>query len=211
MSFPYSITKKFKLSDKKYQGLTKAYIRKAIITVFADDEFEKEEENIIRYKSKNSLINFNYHYDIVFDKAENPNIKFIINLVNLLQITVGLLVMIALLSKFGFRNYLIFSGIFILVFYFVNLAFIQSRISRKVNKALNMLGYDNEIDFSPEQKQWLIDETKCPACGENITENDIVCKSCGLKIKQNRFSKPLNLSKNKEQSGVKYYYKGKKD
>jgi hypothetical protein len=211
MSFPYSITKKYSFPEEKYLGLTKTYLRKAIITVFADDEFEKEEDNTIRYKSKHSLINFNYHYDIVFEKDEGTKIKFIINLANLLQITVGLLVMIALLSKFGFRNYLIFSGIFLVVFYFANLIFIQSRISRKVNKALNMLGYDIESDFSPEQKQWLADETKCPACGGDITENDIVCKSCGLKIKQNRFTKPLNLNQNKEQGQIKYHYKEKKD
>jgi len=211
MSFPYSIAKKFSFSDEKYQGLTKPYLRKAIITVFADDEFEKEENNTIRYKSKHSLVNFNYHYDIVFDEGEGTNLKFIINLVNLLQITVILLVMIALLSKFGFRNYLIFSGIFLVVFYFINLVFIQSRISRKVNKALNMLGYDIESDFTPEQKQWLADETKCPACGGDIYENDIVCKSCGLKIKQNRFTKPLNLSQKEEQGQIKYHYKEKKD
>jgi len=211
MSFPYSISKKFSFSDEKYQGLTKPYLRKAIITVFADDEFEKEEGNTIRYKSKHSLVNFNYHYDIIFDEGEGTNLKFIINLVNLLQITVLLLVMIALLSKFGFRNYLIFSGIFLVVFYFINLVFIQSRISRKVNKALNMLGFDIESDFTPEQKQWLADETKCPACGGDIYENDIVCKSCGLKIKQNRFTKPLNLNQNKEQGGIKYHYKEKKD
>ncbi len=211
MAFPYSISKKFIFLDEKYQGLTKAYLRKAIISVFSDDEFEKEENNVIRYKSKQSLISFNYYYDIVFDKNEGTNIKFIINLASLLQITVVLLVMIALLSKFAFKDYLIFSGIFLVIFYFVNLVFIQSRISRKVNKALNMLGYNIESDFSPEQKQWIADETKCPACGGDIYENDIMCKSCGLKIKQNRFTKPLNINQNKEQGQIKYHYKEKKD
>jgi len=209
MSFPYSINKKFQFPAEDYPNLSKAYLRKALIAVFADEEFIKEEENTITYKSKNSLINFSYNFDIVFDKGESTSFKIIINLVVLLQITVLLLVMTALLSKFEFKHYLMFSGIFVVVFYFANLAFIQSRISKKVNKALNMLGYDIESDFTPEQKQWLADETKCPACGGDITENDIVCKSCGLKIKQNRFTKPLNLNQNKNNGGIKYHYKEK--
>ena len=209
MSFPYSINKKYNFPNEDYPNLSKAYLRKAIITVFAEDEFEKEIDNKITYKSNQSLVNFSYHYDIVFEENEGTNLKFIINLVNLLQITVLLLVMIALLSKFGFRNYLIFSGIFLFIFYFANLVFIQSRINRKVTKALNMLGYSKDMDISPEQKQWLADPTKCPACGENITENDIVCKSCGLKIKQNRFTKPLDLNKSTSETSYKYHFKEK--
>ena len=73
-----------------------------------------------------------------------------------------------------------------------------------------MLGYDKDIEISQEQKQWLNDETKCPACGENIAENDIVCKSCGLKLKQNRYTKPLNLNQKSNGSGIKYHYKERK-
>lgn len=74
-----------------------------------------------------------------------------------------------------------------------------------------MLGYNNDTDFSPEQKQWISDPSKCPACGENITKNDIMCKSCGLKIKQNRFTKPLDLQPKTNVGGIKYHYKGKEE
>ncbi len=210
MALPYNFEKKYTFSQEDYPQINANYLRTAIFNVFAEDKFIDEQENKITFSSNNTLVNFRFLFDIFIENSEKLKLKFVVNLVNLLKITLFLLVFIALFSKFAFHNYLLFAGVFIFVFYTVNLVFISSYINRKVEKALSMMGYNREELFNHEQQKWLQNPNKCSACGTSISENHIICPNCGLKIKQNPYTKPLNLSPQKQDNAIKYHYKSKK-
>ena len=38
------------------------------------------------------------------------------------------------------------------------------------------------IEISSEQKEWMKNENKCPACGSYVNRSDTICSSCGLSI-----------------------------
>jgi len=211
MALPYNFEKKYSFSQEDYPQINANYMRTALYNVFATDKFVDEKENKISFSSNNTLVNFRFLFDVFIEQADVLKLKFVVNLVGLLKITLFLLVFIALFSKFAFHNYLLFAGIFILVFYIANIVFISSYINRRVEKALSMMGYNREEVFNPEQQEWLQNPNKCSACGINITENHIVCPNCGLKIKQNPYTKPLDLSAQNTGGGVKYHYKPKSD
>ena len=210
MALPYNFEKKYTFLQEDYPQINANYLRTAIYNVFAADKYIEETNEKITFSSNNTLINFRFLFDIFIEHTGELKLRIVINLVDLLKITLFLLVFIALFSKFAFHNYLLFAGIFILVFYFANVIFISSYINRKVDKALAMMGYNQEEVFKPEQQEWLQNPNKCSACGCQITENHIICPSCGLKIKQNPYTKPLDLSPKKSESGVKYHYREKK-
>jgi len=211
MALPYNFEKKYSFSQEDYPHININFLRTAIYNVFAPDKFIEEKENKITFSSNNTLINFRFLFDIFIEQTDELKLMFVVNLVELLKITLFLLVFIALFSKFAFQNYLLFAGIFIIIFYIANIVFISSYLNRRVDKALLMMGYNMEDVFNTEQQEWLQNPNKCSACGTTITENNIVCPSCGLKIKQNPYTKPLNISTKKISNGVKYYYKPKVD
>ena len=72
-----------------------------------------------------------------------------------------------------------------------------------------MLGYNKEEIFNIEQQEWMQNPNKCSACGASISANHIVCPNCGLKIKQNPYTKPLDLSQKNIGDDIKYHYKAK--
>lgn len=208
MALPYNFEKKYTFSNEEYPQINSNYLRTAIFNVFAKDKFIEEIEEKITFSSNNSLINFRYIFDIYIEKTEELKLKFIINLVGLLKITLFLLVFTALFSKFAFQNYLLFAGALILIFYVANIVFISSYINRNVEKVLSIMGYNKEEMFNSDQQEWYQNPNKCSACGTNINENHLVCPSCGLKIKQNPYTKPLDLT-TKTESDIKYHYKPK--
>lgn len=209
MALPYNFEKKYVFTQEDYPQIKASYLRTGVFNVFAEDRFIEEEEGSIKFSSNNTLINFRFVFDVIIEQTDELKLKIVINLVELLKITVFLLVFTALFSKFAFHNYLLFAGIFIFVFYMANVIFISSYINRKINKALTLIGYNREEIFNNEQQEWLQNTNKCSACGQAITINHILCPSCGLKIKQNPYTKPLDLSQKNTENGIQYHYKPK--
>ncbi len=195
MAFPYSYKKHIKLNKQELTGITPEMMRFALLNVYSDDKFLEEKDNKISFSSNYSLINFTYKIDfIISEPDENTlNIDIEIHLISLLKITVFLMIFIALFSKFAFRNYLLFAGIFLILFYGLNILFLSHNINIRIKKAMQLLGFENN-EISAEQKSWLNDPNKCSACGSDLTVDDFECPSCGLTIKPRIQTKPLKLN-----------------
>ena len=64
-----------------------------------------------------------------------------------------------------------FIGIYYQIFRF------DGFVTSSIRKVIDSHPY---LELTPEQKEWIDDETKCPACGNAISKDDTSCPSCDL-------------------------------
>lgn len=174
---------------------------------FDNFEFDK---GIIRFSSDYSFVNFRYPVDIRIVKNELLTVEYEIHLMQLIKITLVLVVFIAFFSSFGMSGFLWFSFIFSSVFFFVNVLFADTQVQKIIKAApiYLLLNPPLEEGYTEEQKTWLADAGRCPACGEEINMYDVHCPECGLKLRKNKYTIPLDVTKYKEKR-FKYHYKKK--
>ncbi|MCF6240265.1 MAG: zinc ribbon domain-containing protein [Bacteroidales bacterium] len=212
MSLPYSYKSKIIVPDSENVEINDAinalagYIHKS---GFDDFDFDAGK---IHFRTNNAFINFQYEVDLFIEKEEDINIHYEIHIIQLIKITIALIVFIAFFSSFGFSGFLWFSIIFSIVFYFLNLLFADTYVQKVIKKSPFYQAFDplEREGFTDEQIKWLHDKNRCPACGAEVTDWDIHCPECGLRLKQNNFTIPLDVSKYKEKR-FKYHFKDKKE
>jgi hypothetical protein len=122
----------------------------------------------------------------------------------------------ALFSTFNFVEYFLFSLVVIVLFFWGNATIFIRHLKKQFAGILGLQSFFEENlgaeDFSGEQIRWLNDPEKCPACGATIKEIDLFCPECGLKLKQNRFTKDLDTAKYVEiKQNIVYHYKKKEN
>jgi hypothetical protein len=158
-----------------------------------------------------SIFRIQYNVDIQVSPKNLHSVDYEIKLNKLIQICVVLIIFIALFSSFTFTAFLWFSFIFTIVFYAVNIMVIDKYVQNIINSAVRngkSLEMNEEI-LSKEQLEWIKDNSKCPACGENITEYDKNCPECGIKLREKVPQTPFNASKYKKKR-ITYYFKEKR-
>ncbi|MEN8120794.1 MAG: zinc ribbon domain-containing protein [Bacteroidota bacterium] len=208
MSLPYSYKNKIEIPESEEVDITYAInLYENHINSLGFDELERE-DSIIQFISDHSLISFKYPVKLQIIKKELISIEYEIHLMQLIKITIALIVFIALFSSFGMTGFLWFSFVFSVIFFLVNLLFVDSYIQKiiKSSQLYLSLNAPEQEGFTDEQKKWLKDKNRCPACGEEITIYDLHCPDCGLKLKQNKHTIPLDVTKYKEKR-FKYHYK----
>ncbi len=212
MSLPYSYTNEIELPDSENQGLEE--VRWELYRHFKNSdsvrELEAKDQKISL--SFRSLFTLHYPVEFSFSKDQDIKIEYEIKLIKLIQISVALVIFIAFFSRFGITGYLWFSSIFIVVFFVLNLIFADNLIQKLVKSStpFSEIKLINDDIISPEQKQWIKDPSKCPACGEEITEYDLKCPECGIRLRNNAKESPSDVS-NYKTKRFKYFYKAKKE
>ena len=170
----------------------------------------KLENNRIGFIFK-SLFTISYEVELFFSPENSLIPKYKVKLTQLIQVCIALVVFIALFSKLRISGYLWFSSVFLLVFFFLNLVFTDKLLGRLI--ASFHLFYDDKTGYegqlTDEQKQWIKDPTKCPACGQEISEYDILCPDCGLKLRVKAPASPINVTGYKTKR-FKYFYRERK-
>jgi hypothetical protein len=153
------------------------------------------------------------HFQIEVQKTliNQNSIGYEIKLSKLLQVCIALILFIAFFSGFKFGGFLWFSVIFTLLFYFVNVLIVDRQVQSIIKSAIDDgdMGEGNEEMLTQKQLEWMNNKTKCPACGEDITEYDMNCPECGLRISDKAKPKPYDLSKYVHKN-IKYFFKQKK-
>lgn len=210
MSLPYSYKNKIEIPESEEVDI--AYAISSYANHIKNMEFAefKQEKGIIHFLSDHSLINFKYPVEFQIKKDELITVEYEIHLMQLIKITIALIVFIAFFSSFGMTGFLWFSFVFSVVFFLVNLMFADSHIQKIIKSSYMYLSLNppEEEGYTDEQKKWLKDKNRCPACGEEITIYDLNCPECGLKLKQSKYTIPLDVTKYKEKR-FKYHYKKK--
>ena len=150
-----------------------------------------------------------FKYNLSFEVTENSEdelkIDFLVNLMTLVKITLLLLVFIAMFSTSGVSNFLVFSGIFLVVFYFSNVLFISSFLRKIVKGSLEIAGYQEDSTYNIEQVNWINSPDKCSACGGNISKEDVNCPSCDLRLRDNPYTTTMKLDAFSDPK-IKYHY-----
>jgi hypothetical protein len=211
MSLPYSYTSTFHFPE--FEDFEKQLIIDNI-------KLQKpKNESLKKISIEKNRIEFVYHslfgieYPVEISLIEDPlkKIEYDIKLNMLILVCIVLVVFIAFFSSFGFNGFLWFSSIFTMIFYALNIFIIDKHVQNLLKLALNMHDSEslNEEILTKEQSDWIKDNSKCPACGEDITEYDKNCPECGLKLRENALQKPFDISKYKNKR-IKYFYKDKK-
>lgn len=194
MSLPYSFNKKIdfiysKINQSKL--IDKLYSIKAKHKIIEILNFE----NNVRIITRNSLINFSY--EIVIKEDEEKKMYFEIYVINLFKISLLIIVFIPFFTNFSFDKILLFSSTFFVIFYFINLLYINAF----VNKISKFIIEDIEPDavyeehISEEQKEWIQNKNKCSACGAKIENYYTHCFECGIKLDHKVKKSPFSTTK----------------
>lgn len=211
MEFPFTYKQKIELflEDKSLKSAENFF--EELISEFSQNkaEIKNYDKNKLSFISKNSLFYVKYPINISFNNVRNDYfIEYEIDLNKLLNITFFVVLFSALFSIFSVTGYLIFAVIFIVAFYSVNLFFINSFVERTILKIAggNSFDFSGSENISSLQNEWIANPNKCPACGCELNDLILDCPDCGLKIRKNRHSVPLDTSKYQEKN-IKYHFK----
>ncbi len=204
MSFPYTYSEKIYFT-KEFEDvfqLSEIIRYKLLRSGFVAN---KEQQEKFTVNSPFLKIPFAFGFEL-----KHKELKYKINLEVLIKIILITVIFTALLSYNSLSFFFIFTVIFSIVFYSLNLLIINSFIKSNIIKILkeNDIKITEEENILEEQKEWMNDPERCPACGTFLSEIDLVCPECGLHLKRTRHSIPLDTSKYKKEQ-VKYHYKKK--
>lgn len=212
MAFPLTYTASFELNEyatDQFQ-LNCQYITNHIRKLLADNLYPKTTPtNQLTYVFKSEFLGF--EFETTFDCQNNHqqlSVKYTADLVNLFKILVAILMVSALMASFSIDAYFIFAVVFSVVFYVVNIFFIDNQL-RKLIFQIPGLSLDKTERLSAEQLAWIRNKELCSACGTKISVYDLHCPECGLRLKQSQYlGQPLDVSKY-QNAEIKYHYKHK--
>ena len=193
MSFPYTLSKQIEFNKSEYwiddlppdfQQLFEGAIKNM--------GYKREEGSFV---SSHSLFSIPFRFDFTSEFSENKLIiSYKLHLQNLVNGIIVILLLSAFISKFEFGTFLWFSFAISVAFYQLSLLIIHSGIRKQIYKILAAYKkVKNESDIETWVKE---NEKDCPACGARLGNTSLFCDECGLKIRQNSYSTPLNLNPN---------------
>lgn len=207
MPIPYSV-KRCILADKtEYTGR----FPDALSRVFEKegDFISKIEPSGFSAETRNSLFRQSYEFEFYTEPlSEKTKLCYEINLEPLLRLSIFIMFGSAFFLFLSVSEFLIYGSILTVLFYSVNLFFIQAYIQKKTDLFLGNAAHDSEEEaqLKKQQDQWKNQAYTCPACGESLTDFDFFCPECGIRIKNDRSEIPANIT-NYQNSTIRYTYK----
>jgi len=184
MGFPNNKTGKIEFEKAMGVDITQQQLRSTFYRILLGYNFKdlKLEGENISFSTNSSLFKIEYPVTIKIDVNDDIVVKYEIALQQLLKVSILVVVVAAFLSRMYITTFISFLIGLLAVFYIINILIIDSSVRRVINDIFEKLPYTNNEDYSPEQASWLNDTSRCPACGGNLSEFDIKCRSCGLSL-----------------------------
>jgi len=191
MSFPYSLSKKvvFESSDYWIKDLPQDF-QKLFLEALKNVGYKSEQEMFL---STHSLFSIPFKFDVKTEvKGSSLIINYQLHLQNLINGIIVMLLLSTFLSRFEFGTFLWVSFIISVVFYQLSVLIIDSGIKKQIFRILS--AYKKVKDES-DIEYWVKENNRdCPACGAHLGNNSLFCNECGLKVRQNAYTKPLNIN-----------------
>jgi len=150
--------------------------------------------NTIQFTHANPLFLFSYKAFIEIKLQGKLTVNYKFSISELIQIVVLLILFIVFFSQYTLHQYLVVSGLFVVVFFVFNLLVINSDLYKLLVAGAKKIIAEHESEFSQEQQEWLANDQKCPACGLEITIYDKHCPDCGIKLRDKVPIKPYSIS-----------------
>ena len=206
MGFPYTYSDKIEFNNNKFTpDNIKKQILKDLLNNAHFSEIDNTNSEILKANSPFSRIPFSVEFNVTSNE-----INYKIHLEQLLKIILIIIIFAALFSYASLSFFFWFASLFSVFFYVLNIMVINSFINSTFTDILKKykIFINEKESFSEEQKKWLNDKNRCPACGYYLSEIDLSCPECGLHLKRSRHTIPLDTSKYKNEP-VKYHFKKK--
>jgi hypothetical protein len=220
MAFPLSYKNNIQSNyfARKTENYNEQILLQEILKSFSSFNFTDLEinQNSFSFVSKNSLISFKYKLDVNIQKVNVTKdvykVDYEFQTTSLFTITLIITIFSAFFSSFSFIRFVIFTALLSISFYLINILFVNYLIRRSI-KTISIFRtiVDDENELEERQEEWFKDITKCPACGETVSETDNSCNACGLKLGKKKYYEDLDSSKFTN-SKIEYHYTpGKKN
>jgi len=215
MAFPYTYNKTLTfILKKKYFDIDSSFLQSVIFEKIKGNTKLKDvikKDKSILFKTFAPIFNFQYSVEFDFYKDRDEiNITYEVNLEKLLMIVLVTIILTAFFSFVSVKYFLILAGVFALtiygMFYLIIDNFIQTLLKKNIDTII--ISQDDTEKYSDEQIKWIFDDNRCSACGETLSDFDLCCPECGIKLKRSRFTIPLDVSKYKDKQ-VSYHIKKK--
>lgn len=196
MSFEFKIKQKQVFNAPKLNAQNK----EELLEKLADHLRFKEKLDIQKHKnsiichSNRSVLYYNYKSIYTIEKEKDVVVYYEYDLIPVFKITVIMILFAAFFSRFSINSLLIFSGVFVLVFFAFNIIHINSVLKHIVLSAFAPEKLNYEEILTEEQKEWIKNPGKCPACGEEISEYNYICPECGISINKKNVKRNMNVS-----------------
>lgn len=213
MAFPFTFNRNIKIIDSKESKSKGNIIIASLAQEFAVQKARNVEydDETLKFVTRNSFLGIEYEVKVKLNNIlNNYSIDYTIGLDKLIKITLLIIIFAAFFSFLSLSGFLVFILFFTFAFYSFNVFFINSYVEKTIVKVCGLPAYNFEGSeyLTNEQQEWIKNPKKCPACGAEISDLDLDCPECGLLIRKNRFSVPLDISKYSEKN-IKYHYKEK--
>lgn len=213
MAFPYSYRKSviFKKGVFKNKIVELAYIQKLLKDAILNKKpvkFDEKKQGLF-FTFSAPILNFKYTTDLKINlKKEELNIDYEVNFESLIRIILIVIILTAFFSFLSVKYFLIASGLISILFFGVSFLTVDNFLENMIKKSIEDIIVDENIveKLSQEQLLWINDENKCSACGEQLSEFDLLCPECGIKLKRSRYTVPLDVSKYKDRN-ITYHLK----
>ncbi|NPA44113.1 MAG: hypothetical protein GXO49_01125 [Chlorobi bacterium] len=216
MSFPYTYRNSLVFTlKKKFLAIKTNYIKEILKKQLENNNKVneiKDSDEKLYFIASSPILNFNFSVDVFFTKlSDEIKVTYETNLEKLTTIILVTIILVAFFSFVSIKYFLILSGVLAISLYLVFYLIIDNFIQRVINKSLEQIieSQDEAEKYSDEQMNWINDEKRCSACGNYLSDFDLYCKECGIKLKRNKYTIPLDLSKHKDKE-VSYHFKKKK-
>ncbi len=204
MSFPHTYTGRIFYKGRKQDlHILEKNIRDDLAKMA---QFEvKQENNTTLFQSSSPFLKIPFAFSLDINTDE---IVYTLQLQQTLKIILFVLIFTALFSYNSLSFFFWFASLFTITFYTVNLLIINGVINQTFVKILEKrkLYIPDKEHLSAEQKEWLKDKNRCPACGYFLSSIDLTCPECDLQLNRKRKDLPLDTAKYQDLP-VKYHLK----
>lgn len=182
-----------------------------ILQNFLSQHTQKEviiNENRIEFTPSNPLFFYPYKAQAELELNEDLKISISIRFIETFKVLIILIIFVAFFSHYNTHDFLVTSISFSLFFILFNSWLLVQHTKQLILKAFNLLIDKQQTELSRQQKEWLQNPDKCPACGYDISIYDKDCPDCGLKLRNKVPTKPFDISGN--YTSIKYHFKSNK-
>lgn len=190
MSFPYTLTKNITFSKSDYwiEDLPQNFSQ-LFIEALKHKGYLFQDEYFI---SRHSLFSIPFKFEINTELSKGDlRVVYHLHLQNLVNGIIVILLLSAFFSRFSFGTFLWSSFLISVLFYQLSILIINTGIKKQIYQILSAY---KKVKQESDIEYWIKENDRnCPACGAKLDNHSLFCEECGLKIRQNAYSKPLNL------------------
>lgn len=191
MAFPYTFSKTMTFEDQDYwiQDIPENF-HQLLIGAFQNKGYEYEDKC---FSSNQSLFSIPFKFGLKTELSPGKlQIKYRLTLQNLVNGMLVILLLSAFFSRFEFQTFLWFSFLISAAFYQLSLIIIRTGIKKEIKGILKAY---KRVKAESDIENWVRENGRdCPACGTRLSNSSLFCDHCGLKVRQNAYTKPLNLN-----------------